>query len=354
MTLLLPFARPRFLSAAAAFTLAASLAGASSPTGFAAPRAAAPAGFEPIDSMAVIGDSKAVGILANTTVGAQISPAAKAQMESLGALIKQMRKKREGGGSEVNDVLKDTEDDSRSRADSWYRIGWAFAHGGLNAFTGRKPYALNQRIAAETGRRIENFNEAIAAGSADTIAIQLERIAADAAKRAPQGKVDMFVLDVGSVDFIARKPPERFARDYIEGLEAILAHNPRARILALKVADPIRLLEFPDQVAFRFLLGKENCSSVRVRLGFVDLLVEDMQNDPSGTRERLAAMNAFLETLPDWFAANAPEARLVLMDYPSVGADLMGAAADCFHPSEAGNEVLAEAALPYVRKLLAP
>jgi|GEM_PF-6529662 len=304
-------------------------------------------------SLAIIGDSKDVGILADTSVGQNISPIAKTQMESLAAALHLIRLKERltSGGSTTEPDGEDTDAETRARADLFYKLAFAFQHHALSAFGGNGGYSIKSRLQRSTGGRIAAFNQSIAAGSAGTMGIQLDRVARQAAWTSPSGLVDFFVVDIGSVDFLARSKPEKFAADYLEGLDALIAHNPDARFLILKIPDVPAMLALPDQVGYRFFFQKEMCSAVRVRLGFAAMVEEDLARDPVGTRARLAQMNGFLDTLPDRMRAQHPELRMEVMDYPIPDASYDGMAADCFHPNERGNKILAERAWPVVQKL---
>ena len=283
--------------------------------------------------MAVLGDSVASGMFADTTLGKPLTPI---QVDHLATLFK----------------LSQTE--PADSEDFYLAAQKEAAAPDASAFSGVALYSLSKKLQALLGESVGLQRYAISGARAVTMKDETDRLASD--RTQGYRAANLVVVHIGANDYCDAATVADFVTQITARLNEILAAEPIAKILVAGIPDVPRILTFPDRDAFSFNGSPQKCSTVRDTMKLCaarDLTAASTAAEIAMAEQDRAAMNDGLaKAVSDAQSALSEPGRIAFAPYDLSTFDESILAIDCFHPGSAGHAAIADAIWPYLKDLL--
>lgn len=281
-------------------------------------------------SMAIFGDSIAVGMFADTVNGGELTGdqrgrfmAAQSLMSSLPADAPELVQKLQ----ELGEAPK------------------------YSAWSGEAAWSHKKRIEALTGKSLVVHRFAIQGSDSESLGAQIFEAREFYAKR-NKSPADYVVLVVGGNDFCNNRPLEQFRGNLQFRLYQLLKTHPTSKVIVTHVPDVVSVMTLPEAKAFSIYGHNVTCSQIRSIAQLCQasgLSSGSTSAEKDSGRARIAAMNAIIDEQVGWqrdgrgsfprYAGRISSAPLPQGPY-TVDHSIL--AADCFHPNAQGQQLFAE------------
>lgn len=229
----------------------------------------------------------------------------------------------------------------------------------LSGFTGQKPWSHASLIEAKTGQRPKTRSLAISGATTETLLEQISRARENYATGTRPA--DYVVINIGSNDFCQDVTPETFRANFHFRLYQILKDHPRSVVVVVPLADIPEVLALDDRLAFEVMGRKVSCREISQEMGTcqgLGVVPGDRGVEYALASERRSVFNAIIDDEVDRQKSGrgsyAPYQGLMAVaksvSEAALSNDML--AADCFHPSEAGQRAMAKATWQTAQELL--
>ena len=306
--------------------------------------------------IAVMGDSVALGVWADSRVGAPgphfYANAATAQVES--TLLSAFT------GYKINDL---------SNAERYSTLIDHFfgyiARKPFSALIGKQAYSLPQRIKRATGKDVELVDTSFLAGCYRLSPIHLKRLREFMQKHPGHRAPDFIFINFTAMDFVFNSTIERFENDLHLFYATLAKEYPHATIVVNPLVDVVSSMSTSlDEVAVpgNLLMKPMTCADNYARVGFGAIIgIQKGVSDEhlAVLHEKLRAMNAIISTEVASLAAHvapydafAGKALEIGPFEPPTGKWSDFLAADCIHPNIMGQKSYSDLIWEAVREYI--